>query len=70
MIMLQQTMNKVSKAFMNLNYMKLRLKLKEIRIKEVLDDVKISKGRIVGRVDGHVIYDPFASLVDGFQRNV
>ena len=41
---------------------KLRLKLKEIRIKgEVLDGVKISKGRIVGRVDGHgwhVIYDP------------
>ena len=40
---------------------KLRLKLKEIRIKgEVLDGVKISKGRIVGRVDGHVIYDPSA----------
>ena len=43
---------------------KLRLKLKEIRMKgEVLDGVKISKGRIVGRVDdmrvdGHVIYDP------------
>ena len=35
---------------------KLRLKLKEIRIKEVLDGAKISKGRIVGRVDGHVIY--------------
>ena len=32
---------------------KLRLKLKEIHIKgEVLDGVKISKGRIVGRVDG------------------
>ena len=40
---------------------KLRLKLKEIRTKgEVLDGVKISKGRIVGRVDGHVIYDPSA----------
>ena len=40
---------------------KLRLKLKEIRIKgEVLDGVKISKGRIGGRVDGHVIYDPSA----------
>ena len=40
---------------------KLRLKLKEIRIKgEVLDDVQISKGRIVGRVDGHVIYYPSA----------
>jgi len=40
---------------------KLRLKLKEIRMKgEVLDGVKISKGRIVGRVDGHVIYDPSA----------
>ena len=40
---------------------KLRLKLKEIRIKgEVLDGVKINKGRIVGRVDGHVIYDPSA----------
>ena len=38
---------------------KLRLKLKEICIKgEVLDGVKISKGRIVKRVDGHVIYDP------------
>ena len=37
------------------------LNLKEIRIKrEVLDGVKISKGRIVGRVDGHVIYDPSA----------
>ena len=37
---------------------KLRLKLKEIRIKgEVLDGVKISKRRIV---DGHVIYDPSA----------
>ena len=36
---------------------KLRLKLKEIRIKgEVLGGVKISKGRIMGRVDGHVIY--------------
>ena len=34
---------------------KLRLKLKEIRIKgKVLDGVKISKGRIIGRVDGHV----------------
>jgi len=40
---------------------KLRLKLKEIWIKgEVLDGVKIIKGRIVGRVDGHVIYDPSA----------
>ena len=40
---------------------KLRLKLKEIRMNgEVLDGVKISKGRIVGRVDGHVIYDPSA----------
>ena len=40
---------------------KLRLKAKEIHIKrEVLDGVKISKGRIVGRVDGHVIYDPSA----------
>jgi len=40
---------------------KLRLKLKEICIQgEVLDGVKISKGRIVGRVDGHVIYDPSA----------
>ena len=40
---------------------KLRLKLKEICIKgEVLDGVKISKGRIVGRVDGHVISDPSA----------
>ena len=38
---------------------KLRLKLKEICIKgEVLDGVKISKGRIVERVDGHVIYNP------------
>ena len=48
---------------------KLRLKLKEIRIKgEVLDGVKISKGRIVGRVDGHVIYDPFAWLIGGFPK--
>ena len=48
---------------------KLRLKLKEIRIKgEVLDGVKISKGRIVGRVDGHVIYDPSAWLVCGFPK--
>ena len=40
---------------------KLRLKLKEICIKgEVLNGVKISKGRIVGRVDGHVIYDSYA----------
>ena len=40
---------------------KLRLKLKEIRMKgEVLHGVKISKGRIVGRVDSHVIYDPSA----------
>ena len=37
---------------------KLRLKLKEIRIKgEVLDGVEISKGRIVKRVDGYVISD-------------
>ena len=50
---------------------KLRLKLKEIRIKEeVLDGVKISKGRIVGRVDGHVIYDPPLDWLMGFQRNV
>ena len=48
---------------------KLRLKLKEIRMKgEVLDGVKISKGRIVGRVDGHVIYDPSAWLVSGFSK--
>ena len=48
---------------------KLRLKLKEIRVKgEVLDGVKISKGRIVGRVDGHVIYDPSAWLVGGFPK--
>ena len=48
---------------------KLRLKLKEIRMKgEVLDGVKISKGRIVGRVDGHVIYDPSAWLVSGFPK--
>ena len=48
---------------------KLRLKLKEIRIKgKILDGVKISKGRIVGRVDGHVIYDPSAWLVDGFPK--
>ena len=40
---------------------KLRLKLKEIRmIGEVLEGVKIRKGRIVGRVDVHVIYDPSA----------
>ena len=46
-----------------------RLKLKEIRTKgEVLDGVKISKGRIVGRVDGHVIYDPSAWLVGGFPK--
>ena len=51
---------------------KLRLKLKEIRIKgEVLDGVKISKGRIVGRVDGHMssTTPPLDWLV-GFQRNV
>ena len=49
--------------------LKLRLKLKEIRIKgEVLDGVKISKGRIVVRVDGHVIYDPSAWLVDGVPK--
>ena len=36
---------------------KLRLKLKEIRIRGgVLDGVKISKWGIVGRVDGRVIY--------------
>ena len=41
--------------------MKLRLKLKEIRIKvEILYGVKIRKGRIVWRVDGHVIYNPSA----------
>ena len=40
---------------------KLRLKLKEIRTKgDFPDGVKISKGRIVGRVDGHTIYDPTA----------
>ena len=38
---------------------KLRLKLKEIRAKgDFPDGVKISRGRIVGRVDGHTIYDP------------
>ena len=48
---------------------KLRLKLKEIRIKgEVLDGVKISKRRIVGRVDGHVIYDPSAWMVGWFPK--
>ena len=48
---------------------KLRVKLKEIRIKgEVLDGVKICKGRIVGRVDGHVIYDPSAWLVGGLPK--
>ena len=40
---------------------KLRLKLKEIRTKgDFPEGVKISKGRIVGRVDGHTIYDPTA----------
>ena len=40
---------------------KLRLKLKEIRTKgDFPGGVKISKGRIVGRVDGHTIYDPTA----------
>ena len=40
-----------------------------IRIKgEVLDGVKISKWRIVGRVDGHVIYDPSAWMVGGFPK--
>ena len=40
---------------------KLRLKLKEIRAKgDFPEGVKISRGRIVGRVDGHTIYDPTA----------
>ena len=40
---------------------KLRLKLKEIRAKgDFPDGVKISRGRIVGRVDGHTIYEPTA----------
>ena len=46
---------------------KLRLKLKEIRTKgEVLDCVTISEGEIVGRVDGHVIYDPSLDWLVGF----
>ena len=47
----------------------LRLKLKEICIQgEVLDGVKIRKGGIVGRVDGHKIYDPSARLVGGLPK--
>ena len=54
---------------------KLRLKLREIRIKgEVLDGVKISKGRIDGHVMGEWMVmsstTPPLDWLMGFQRNV